>query len=195
MMCTAITVRKGFSPLIVHLRSAVLHSFRVAVATRPTWPLNYESFITARTRTEVPSMSPIIRAVALSVVTCSLLYVPARAADPAIQTSITISPKILALAKQWFFDFRSGKIDRSKLDVRVNRELTDELIRKESATLKTFGKPIKFVFFGSNEVQYAVGYNFGIEFKNGRVIELIAFDPDGKIAGIDFQTFVSDHDP
>ena len=99
-------------------------------------------------------------------------------------------PKILALAKEWFLRFQSGNIDRSKLDVRTNEQLTDDMIRQESATLKPLGRPIRFIFFGSQRVQYATGYKFGVEFRAARVIESIAFDADGKIGGFNFQVFL-----
>jgi hypothetical protein len=124
--------------------------------------------------------------------TAALFVHPARADDELNLGLKEAPPIILALAKEWFQRCRSGHIDRTQLDVRVNHELTGEMVRKFSEKLKPFGKPLKFVYFGSNKFQYAIGYNFVIEFENGRVIELIAFDPDGKIAGIDFQTFVRD---
>ena len=128
----------------------------------------------------------------LALATAALFVHPARADDELNLGLKEAPPRILALAKEWFQRCKSGHIDRTQLDVRVNRELTDEMVRKFSETLKPFGKPQKFVYFGSNKVQYAIGYNFLIEFKNGRVIELIAFDPDGKIAGIDFHMFFPD---
>jgi hypothetical protein len=126
----------------------------------------------------------------LVLATAALFAHPARADDALNLGLKEAPPRILALAKEWFRRYQSGHIDRTQLDVRVNRELTDEMVRKFSEKLKPFGKPLKFVYLDSNKFQYAIGYNFVIEFKNGRVIERIAFDPDGKIAGIDFQTFV-----
>lgn len=96
-----------------------------------------------------------------------------------------------ARAKEWFFRFQRGKIDRSQLDARVNRDLTAGFIRRESGLLRPFGNPIKFVYLGSHKVDYAVGYNFGIVFDRGEIVESIAFDADGKIAGVDFRIFAS----
>lgn len=65
------------------------------------------------------------------------------------------------------------------------------MIEDESARLKSFGTPLRFVYLGSNKVQYTTGYNFVIIFRAAKVVEAIAFDDDGKIAGIDFQPIAS----
>jgi hypothetical protein len=101
-----------------------------------------------------------------------------------------VDPKIGAAAKEWFHRFQTGNIDRSQLDAEVNRELTDASIKKEEATLKPFGEPTGFEFIGSQQIKGADGYVFLITFRAGRIAEAIAFDKQGKIAGIDFQTFV-----
>jgi hypothetical protein len=96
----------------------------------------------------------------------------------------------LALAKEWFHRFQTGDIDRSQLDQRINKELTQAMIRKEEATLKAYGTPLSFVYERSDPVDGATGYTFLLDFKSGRIVEAIALHPDGKIAGIDFATFV-----
>lgn len=99
-------------------------------------------------------------------------------------------PKIAALAREWFDRFRNVSIDRSQLDERVNAQLTLALVKEEGAKLRAYGKPTSFTYLGSNQVSYATGYYFDIRFAHGKVIEAIALDADGKIGGIDFQTFV-----
>ncbi|HEV3153972.1 MAG TPA: hypothetical protein VGZ02_09230 [Candidatus Baltobacteraceae bacterium] len=63
------------------------------------------------------------------------------------------------------------------------------MIDDEEKTLEALGKPSKWLYFGAQPVQYAIGYMFGIQFKTARVIEHIAFDSDGKIAGVQFQVY------
>ncbi|HET9392664.1 MAG TPA: hypothetical protein VFO29_03935 [Candidatus Rubrimentiphilum sp.] len=98
-------------------------------------------------------------------------------------------PKILMKAQEWFYRFQTGKIDRSQLDVRTNNGLTQQMVAGEEKTLQALGRPSKWLYFGSQPVQYAVGYEFGIQFKHARVLEHIAFDADGKIAGLQFQVY------
>ena len=101
-----------------------------------------------------------------------------------------VDPKVMTAAKEWFHRFQTGNIDRSQLNAECNGELTASLIKKEEATLKPFGEPTGFEFIGSQQIKGADGYVFLIAFHAGRVAEAIAFDKQGKIAGIDFQTFV-----
>lgn len=101
-----------------------------------------------------------------------------------------VDPKIVSKAKEWFYRFQNAEIDRAQLDDAINAELTDEMVRKEASTLKAFGKPSSFKFIRTYAISGTMGYDFLLQFDNGRIVEMIAFDPDGKIAGIDFQTFV-----
>lgn len=78
--------------------------------------------------------------------------------------------------------------DRSQIDVRVNNGLTQAMIDSEEKTLAPLGKPSKWLYFGS-PIEYAKGYMFGIQLPHNRVIERIAFDADGKIAGVQFQVY------
>lgn len=121
-------------------------------------------------------------------------YVLAAALAPAGIASAAqpppVPPQIAAVAQEWFHRFQDGKVDRTQFDEQSSRELTDDMIRQESVTLKAFGDPVEFRFLGTEEVQHVTGYVFGIRFKNGIIVEHIAFHPNGKIAGIDFQTFV-----
>lgn len=112
------------------------------------------------------------------------------APTPSPAAAVDVTRTILPLAKEWFFRFQAGNVDRSKLDATTNGELTDAMIRHEAATLEAYGRPTAFVFLGTQQVQGLTGYVFGITFHAARVIEHIAFDADGKLAGIDFQPFV-----
>jgi len=101
----------------------------------------------------------------------------------------TPSPAIVAKAKEWFFRFQSGNIDRSQLNDRVNLELTTDMIEREKHTLQNFGTPKKFNFLRRRKVSGTNAYDFLLTFPSGTILEAIAFDQSGKIAGIDFQPF------
>ncbi len=100
-----------------------------------------------------------------------------------------VPPHILATAKEWFFRFQSGEIDRGQLDDRVNAELTAASVTKERATLRAYGAPTGFTFIGTERVPGAIGYDFLIGFRSGKVVEALAFDPAGTIVGIAFRTY------
>lgn len=101
-----------------------------------------------------------------------------------------VDPAIVALAKEWFYRFQAGNIDRSRLDAASNAELTDEAVRRESVRLKKYGTPTSFEYLGSNAIMASVvGYNFRLTFDKGFIIESIAFNPNGLIVGIDFRTY------
>jgi hypothetical protein len=118
--------------------------------------------------------------------------------EGANQSQSTASPapipsadaRVAARAKEWFHRFESANIDRSQLNAETNAELTDANVRRESAVLKAFGDPTGFSFLRSYPIAGVIGYDFLWQFKSGRIIEMIAVDDDGKIAGIDFETFV-----
>jgi hypothetical protein len=101
-----------------------------------------------------------------------------------------VAPVIMAAAKEWFHRFQTGDIDRSQLDDEVNGELTSTMIHQEATTLTAYGRPASFVFLRSDPVGEAVGYKFLLTFKSAKIVEAIAFDGDGKIAGIDFQIWL-----
>jgi hypothetical protein len=95
-------------------------------------------------------------------------------------------------AKEWFHRFQSGTIDRSQLNQQINAELTDILIQKYKKELSNFGHPNSFIYVRKRPIGAVMTYEFLLTFANGRIIEYIAFDANGKIAGIDFRTFVSE---
>ena len=66
------------------------------------------------------------------------------------------------------------------------------MIEEEGAKLRPLGTPLSFQFVRKYAIGGAIGYDFLLQFSNVRVVEMIAFDPDGKIAGIDFMMFVKD---
>jgi len=105
--------------------------------------------------------------------------------------ALTKSPQAaIAKAKEWFYRFRSGSVDRSQLDAECNLELTTKRVSEIAASLKAYNTPTAVTFVGTSPAGGAVGYNFILQFSNGRVIEAIAIDRSGAIAGFDFQTFV-----
>lgn len=113
---------------------------------------------------------------------------PQHALGPA--TPVPADQKILSMAREWFFRFQTGHIDRSQLDSKTNAQLTDAMIDHEAAILRRLGQPTQFIYLGTEQAGVLTGYVFAIRFDAGRVIEHIAFDSEGKIAGIDFQTFI-----
>ena len=117
--------------------------------------------------------------------------------DPALRAINAIGkpkpeadPKILGLARDWFDRFRNADIDRTQLDAVTDQQLTDDMVTQEAKVLKPFGDPIRFEYIGSEQIAYATSYDFLIYFRAGRILERIAFGKSGKIAGINFQTFL-----
>ncbi|MGA9419088.1 MAG: hypothetical protein WBV40_08045 [Candidatus Cybelea sp.] len=106
----------------------------------------------------------------------------------------SVDPRITARAKEWFHRFQGGQIDRSQLDAKMNAELTNTMIEQETARLRQVGAPSSFRFIRTYAINGVIGYDFLLQFGAARIVEMIAFDPDGKIAGIDFMTFVRDGD-
>jgi hypothetical protein len=108
-----------------------------------------------------------------------------------VSTSVgRVSPNVLALAKEWFHRFQTGNIDRAQLDAASNLGLTAEDIRHQEAVLSALGKPVAFKFMGSGIIQGDKAYRFLITFAGpDRIVESIALDSWGKIAGIDFATY------
>ncbi len=104
--------------------------------------------------------------------------------------SSSVDPQVLALAKEWFRRFQIGDVDRSQLSDTVNKQLTLTIIRREAAQLKPLGDPLSVTFIRSYPISGMLGYDFQLQFKSVRIIEMIAFDGSGKIAGIDFLTLV-----
>jgi hypothetical protein len=131
-----------------------------------------------------------IGAVAFMLTTSTILSLPVTAATPVPIASPTVSAKVAASAREWFHRFQSGTIDRSQLDSTVNLELTEDVFLQERERLSSFGDPHSFTFMRSYPVGNAIGYDFLLKFSAGRIVESIAFDGDGKIAGIDFRLFV-----
>jgi hypothetical protein len=131
----------------------------------------------------------------LFVVASFLRTETATASSTSPTSSATPSPRIISKAKEWFHRFQDGNIDRTQLDERTNRTLTDDAIRREAATLKKYGTPTSFEFVKKGKVEYATGYYFVLTFMkqdriSAKIIEAIAFDTNGKIAGLDFDIFV-----
>lgn len=99
-------------------------------------------------------------------------------------------PGIEDLAKSYFYEFQHGTVDRSRLDHATNQELTAAAIHQEARRLQALGKPVSFAYLGSQPIQSTTGYNFWIVFPRTRVVESIAIDASGKVAGIDFRILV-----
>ena len=113
---------------------------------------------------------------------------PRQEQTPKAQDTSSVDPQILSLAKEWFRRFQIGDIDRTQLSDTVNKQLTLAMIRREAAQLKPLGNPLSVTFIRSYPISGMLGYDFQLQFKSVRIIEMIAFDGSGKIAGIDFLT-------
>lgn len=96
---------------------------------------------------------------------------------------------ITAKAKEWFRRLQTGEIDRSQLDAQLNAQLTDDIVRRETKTLTALGDPATFVFVRTYALDEALEYDFLLQFKATRLVELISFDASGKIAGLGFELF------
>src|SRR5690349_8376677 len=94
---------------------------------------------------------------------------------------------ITAKAKEWFHRLQTGQIDRSQLDAQVNTQLTDAMIRQQTVALTPLGDPTSFTYVRTYPLSDALEYDFMLQFKAARVIELISFDSGGKIAGLGLQ--------
>jgi hypothetical protein len=127
----------------------------------------------------------------------SMLVVSGQLCQAAVQspspqsTSLaqSVDPRIVAKAKELFHSFQTGQVDRSQFDAASQAQLSDAMIEREAKTLQPFGNPSSFQFLRTYAIANTIGYDFLLEFSAGRIVEMIAFDPDGKIAGIDFMTF------
>ena len=125
----------------------------------------------------------------------ALTFSNAAAAAPASQPSegplaLPIADShITSKAKEWFRRFQTGEIDRSQLDAQVNTQLTDDMVRQETAALMPLGDPAGFTYVRTYAVGGALEYDFLLQFRAARAIELISFDNGGKIAGLGFQVF------
>ena len=112
------------------------------------------------------------------------------AQQPAPMALTEPSETIVSQAKEWFHRFQAGDIDRSQLDARMNSELTQRMITDESGKLKPLGDPASFTFLRTHPVVDSMGYDFMLDFGNERILETLAYDAEGKIAGIAFMMFV-----
>ena len=99
---------------------------------------------------------------------------PQETSQPKPQESSSVDPQILALAKEWFRRFQIGDIDRTQLSDTVNKQLTLKMIRREAEQLKPLGNPLSVTFIRSYPISGMLGYDFQLQFKSVRVIEMIA---------------------
>jgi|HubBroStandDraft_4_1064222.scaffolds.fasta_scaffold00026_56 hypothetical protein len=110
--------------------------------------------------------------------------------SPRPSVAPSVNSRVAGRAREWFHRFQAAEIDRSELSSLVNAQLTDQLVQQEAAKLKPLGNPISFKFLKSYPINGKMGYDFLLQFKDARVVEMIAFDSTDKIAGIDFQIFL-----
>jgi len=76
------------------------------------------------------------------------------------------------------------------MNAETNIDLTSTMVREESVRLKALGPPIQFTFLRSESVIHATGYDFLVFFRRARMVESVALDSHGMLAGIDFRVFV-----
>jgi opacity protein-like surface antigen len=132
------------------------------------------------------------RTLALAALAAVIIPNPASAAAVAQPSDGPVSlpiadSHITAKAKEWFHRLQTGEIDRSQLDAQVNSQLTADVIRDETKALTSLGDPTSFDYVRTYPLGRALEYDFMLQFKAGRVVELISFDADGKIAGLGFE--------
>ena len=133
---------------------------------------------------------------------CSAIFPPAHGSA---QSSFSLEtfpgelPKPIAtrVAKEWFFAFRSGQVDRRKLSDAVNNELSASVLQKEMRTLQRFGTPRSFEYLRVARFGGLPTYEVVVSYANTerKVIEGIAFDGNGKLAGIDFEIVAPENAP
>jgi hypothetical protein len=134
----------------------------------------------------------LLRFIALATFTALAFTRPTSAApiDPLADQSTsppTADSQVTAKAREWFHRLQSGEIDRSQLDAQVNSQLTDGLIRQEADALTPLGDPSSFVYLRTYPMVQALEYDFLLQFKTAQLVELISFDPGGKIEGLAFE--------
>jgi len=140
-----------------------------------------------------PTIARLLQAVGMVAMTCAALFSPQRGVTDEPSTNVRVSelskPAIVTAAKEWFFAFRSGNVDRSKLSGTVNYELSQAMMRAEMNTLRSLGKPTSFTYLRVEPFGGLAGYEVVVSFARTerQVIEGIAFDADGQLAGIDFE--------
>jgi len=93
-------------------------------------------------------------------------------------------------AEKWFRYFQAGRVDDlAALSPEVRRQLTPDVLRRESQRLRKLGRPLRFSYAGADPAKGYTGFYVLIEFKTGRIIEALAYDAKGRITGIDFKEF------
>lgn len=94
--------------------------------------------------------------------------------------------KVQADAEQSFRWAQSGHFDRSKLTVQANELLTSSLARGVAKHLQAMGKPKSFTLMGSETLPKTTDYTFLVRFAHSRLNWFVAYDRQGKLAGILF---------
>lgn len=116
-----------------------------------------------------------------------LAALPAAAlAQSALPQAPPPNPAVRMLAIAWFGRFQAAQIDRSQLTGELNGKLTDDVVAQMSSQLKPFGDPASITYLGGRVVDGDDVYAYLLNFKSGKVQELMAIDPAGKINGLVF---------
>jgi hypothetical protein len=100
------------------------------------------------------------------------------------------------LALDWFERMRTGKIDRTRLTVEYNNQLTDAAVQEMAEFLKQYeygaaplGAQVLLKRSGGQQTFYIVK----IVFPRGDAASLMfGFDADGKISGINLMSMAGD---
>jgi len=103
------------------------------------------------------------------------------------QQSPSVDPRIVTKAREWFQRFRTGDIDRSQLTQTLERQLTPAFVAQKRLLVRSYGHPLSFAYMGSGTAGGFPSYDFLVSFPAGKLVESIAFDASGKLAGIDFR--------
>ena len=93
-------------------------------------------------------------------------------------------PAITKLAQEWWTEFSSGKIDRSQLTERADKNLTDARLARVRVLWGALGTPESWIFKGKRESRGVTEYSYRVTFPDGRVRNVtMALTADGKLAG------------
>jgi hypothetical protein len=111
---------------------------------------------------------------------------PAASAAPGI--SLTVDPKIEAMAKDWLHRVQTNTYDRSKMTDQMNKQLTPELAAKVGTQFTTLGDYTSFTYVDTKSINGITVYHFVVAFKSITLNEYLGLAADGKVAGLQFTT-------
>jgi len=126
--------------------------------------------------------------IALPVTTVIAQAAPSASPAPAATaTPSAADTAVAARAKDLLHQVQIGKVDRSKLDDKMNAALTDAQISQIAAQLGPLGDPVSFTPAGKQTQGDLTVYVYLVGFKGVSITETYVLDADGKVAGLWFK--------